>query len=204
VGREQQEPVTTLYVVRHGETDWNRERRIQGQQDPPLNEVGRQQARALAGRLSAIRFDAVYSSDLRRARETAEIIAAGRRLPIHVTPALRERSFGRWEGERFEDLPHLDPAGWQSWLERRPDAAPHGGESDAALEKRSVAIFQRIVEAFPGGDVLVVSHGGLIAAMIRAWIGMPSRSTSNCAGYVVEARGDWRALIAEFGPESFS
>jgi broad specificity phosphatase PhoE len=143
--------VTTLLLARHGETDWNRERRLQGSSDTELNELGRSQARDLAAELEDVELAAVYSSDLRRARETAEIVAASKGLTVDVDQNLRERSFGRWEGltraeiaERFGDLEH------------------HDGESDEEVRLRVLAAVKRIVERHPDGQVLVVSHGSAL------------------------------------------
>ena len=90
--------MTTILLARHGETDWNRDRRVQGHTDVPLNDEGRRQAQALSRELDGCRFDAVYSSDLARAIETAEILAEQRGLEVTALPALREKHFGTWEG----------------------------------------------------------------------------------------------------------
>jgi probable phosphoglycerate mutase len=142
--------VTTILLARHGETDWNRERRLQGSSDTKLNELGRSQARELAATLADVDLTAVYSSDLRRARETAEIVAASKGLTVHVDRDLRERSFGRWEGltrgEIAKRFPGLD----------------HDGENDEEVRRRVLAAVRRIVEAHPGSQVLVVSHGSAL------------------------------------------
>ena len=96
--------MTTLLLARHGETDWNREFRIQGSSDIELNELGRKQAHALAQELEHVELDAIYSSDLSRARATAEAVAASHGLEVRLDPRLRERSFGSWEGLTREDI----------------------------------------------------------------------------------------------------
>src|SRR5687768_16876002 len=110
--------MTTLLLARHGETDWNRELRIQGSSDIALNDLGRDQARALAEELAELALDAIYSSDLRRARETAEAVAAQHGLDVRLDPRLRERAFGSWEGLTRADIVALG------------DGARHDGESD--------------------------------------------------------------------------
>lgn len=164
--------VTTLHVVRHGETDWNRERRVQGHTDIPLNEVGRRQAQALAAELSTVRLDAAYSSDLARARETAAIVVETRPFVVTEDPELRERHFGTWEG-LTDDAIHA----------RFPQAAdgPWGdGETTEAMGDRVVAALARIAGSHPGGSVLVVTHGGPIRALYRA-AGLDPPRIANCA-----------------------
>jgi broad specificity phosphatase PhoE len=150
---------TTIVVVRHGETDWNRDRRVQGQSDIPLNEVGRRQARALSTELDGRAFAAVYSSDLLRARETATILAAPRSLPVVTLAALREKHFGSWEGltdaEVLERFPHAAEGPWGD------------GETSATMSCRVVQAVSEIAAAHVGDGVLVVTHGGPIRALLR-------------------------------------
>jgi glucosyl-3-phosphoglycerate phosphatase len=149
--------VTTILITRHGETDWNAAGRWQGHSDTPLNERGREQARALAESLDGV--DAVYASDLARARETAEILAERLGLDVHVDPRLRERGFGAWEGltageieERFAD----QHARWR--------AGEGFGAEDAepfeSLRERMREFLAEVVLRHPSGTVLVVTHGG--------------------------------------------
>ena len=152
--------MTTLLLTRHGETDWNAQHRWQGQSDPPLNERGREQARALAAELDG--FDVVYASDLARARETAEIVAQGRE--VRVDERLRERRFGRWEGltrdeigNRFAD----ELARWRSG--DGPGAAD--AEPFDAFAARVGAFLQDVVSRHPDETVLIVAHGGTIRAI---------------------------------------
>jgi len=152
--------VTTLLLVRHGETDWNRDGRWQGGSDTRLNDLGREQARELAEQLDGS-IDALYSSDLARARETAEIVAAKLGLEVQVDPRLRERSFGSWEGltmleieERFADS------------HRRWRAGEGAGADDAeAFEDffaRVTEFLADVLRLHPDEEVLVISHGGSI------------------------------------------
>lgn len=153
------EPVTKLLLVRHGETDWNLARRVQGHTDRPLNDTGRAQARALADELRDVALDAVYSSDLSRAEETARILAGRLGLPVGTLLELRERSFGTWEGltdtEVFERFPEARRGQWGD------------GETTEELDERVLAALRRIARDHPGGTVLVVAHGGPLRSVLR-------------------------------------
>jgi broad specificity phosphatase PhoE len=138
--------VTTLLLVRHGETDWNAERRWQGHTDVPLNARGREQAHALAEELASQPPDAIYTSDLSRARETAEIVGGMLGLPVVADPDLREIDVGSREGLTAAQV------GDRPW-----DGEPH--EAHAARVLRAV---ERIAEHHPGSRVLVVAHGGCL------------------------------------------
>ena len=187
--------MTMLYLVRHGETDWNRERRVQGHRDPPLNETGRNQARSLARRVSTVAFEAAYSSDLQRAIQTAEILLEGRTISLRLWPDLRERHLGRWEGQIVDDIATLDPVAWGVWLKRPRDHAPHGGETEVELERRTVGALSSIAKAHPTEAVLVVSHGGSIRAALYAWLGEQSVHTPNCGCYVIEVTPKGKSLV---------
>jgi broad specificity phosphatase PhoE len=151
--------VTTLLLVRHGETDWNRDGRWQGHSDTKLNEVGRRQARELAEGLKGV--DVIYSSDLARARETAEIVGERLGLDVHLEPRLRERSFGAWEGLSSAEI-EADFADQH----RRWQAGDGFGADDAepfdAFAARVRSGLDEILARHPGKSVLVVAHGGSI------------------------------------------
>ena len=150
---------TTILLVRHGETDWNRDRRVQGHTDVPLNETGREQARALADELAGESLAAVYSSDLARALETATIVAEPRSLDGHDAPALREKHFGTWEGLTDAEV-----------LTRFPDAHATGwgdGETTEEMADRVLAAVREIGTQNRGRCVLVVTHGGPMRAVLR-------------------------------------
>lgn len=164
--------MTTLLLARHGETDWNRELRIQGHSDVALNDVGRAQARALADELAGVELAAVYSSDLSRARETAKIAATGRGLPVLVDPDLRERDYGCWEGLTRSEIEA-----------RYGSHAHHDGETDEEVRARMAGAVARIVAAHPGARVLVVSHGGALNALWPHAFGERRGRWPNCAVY---------------------
>jgi probable phosphoglycerate mutase len=159
--------VTELLLVRHGETDWNRDLRFQGHADRPLNETGREQARAIAEELAREKIDAIYTSDLERARETAELIAERAGVPFVLEPQLREIDVGEWQGLTRSEIEERFPDGMRKWHEHG-----HGweaGETYDELAERVLAAIARIVHQHPDGRVVVVGHGGTIRA-IRAHV----------------------------------
>ena len=155
--------MTTLLLARHGETDWNRDLRFQGHADPALNEAGRRQAEELAAELLGEPIAAIYCSDLRRAHETARIV--GERLGVDVTivPGLREIDVGSWSGLTRDEIAERFPEGLARWLE---GGEGHDGETRAQLAERVVESARRISAAHPTEQVLVVSHGGALRALL--------------------------------------
>ncbi|HZP90612.1 MAG TPA: histidine phosphatase family protein [Actinomycetota bacterium] len=150
--------MTTILLVRHGETDWNLHRRVQGHADTPLNDTGRAQARALGDELAGEPIDAVYSSDLMRAHETARLVAEPRGLDVTAIRDLRERHFGTWEGLTDEEI-----------FARFPEAreGPWGdGETRDEMTDRVLGALRRIADSHPGSRVLVVSHGGPLRSVL--------------------------------------
>jgi probable phosphoglycerate mutase len=160
--------MTELWLVRHGQTDWNREGRYQGQADPPLNRAGLAQASELAARLAGTAFAAVYSSDLQRARLTAEVAARAIGLPVTLDTRLREIGLGRWEGMLVSDIQAQYP---REWAEREADpwhTAPPGGETAASVAARMQAAAAAMAQAHPRGRVLMVGHGFALATLLCA------------------------------------
>ena len=158
--------MTTLILVRHGETDWNRSGRWQGHADAPLNDRGRDQARALADELLDAHVAAVYASDLRRARETAEIIADRLGRPVEIDPRLREVDVGGWAGLTTAEIEARFPDSVARWYRGDPGHAFEGGETYAAMGERVVAALADIAARHPGEQVVVVLHGGPIRALL--------------------------------------
>lgn len=151
--------MTTILLARHGETDWNRDRRVQGHTDRPLSEAGLAQAEELARGLEGESIDAVYSSDLSRAHDTAAFVAEPRGLRVVQLAGLREKHFGTWEGLTDEEI-----------LRRHPHAknGPWGdGETTEAMAARVLEALRTIAAEHPGGRVLVVCHGGPMRAVLR-------------------------------------
>ena len=159
--------LTELLLVRHGETDWNRDHRFQGHADPSLNAAGREQARALAEELAEAQIAIVYTSDLARARETAEIVAASIDADVVALRALREIDVGEWQGLTWPEIEARYPDGARRWHE--DGSGWEGGETYDQLAERVVAALRQIASDHPAQRVLVVGHGGTIRAT-RAFI----------------------------------
>jgi uncharacterized phosphatase len=172
---------TTILLVRHGETDWNLARRVQGHTDRPLNDTGRAQAAALADELAREPVDAVYSSDLARAYETAAAVAARHGLEVTALRDLRERHFGTWEGltddEFLERFPH---ARGQPWGD---------AETPAEMAERVVGALERIADSHPGQRVVVVAHGGPLRAVLRRCDVAADGDIANCHVLRLEVEG---------------
>jgi broad specificity phosphatase PhoE len=167
----------TLFLVRHGETDWNAQGRWQGQTDVPLNPRGREQAREVALRLRDEGIRAVASSDLLRARDTAAIVASELGLVVnHVDAALRERRFGCFEGLTREEAAARFPEAWTGYL-ADPGPAPPGGESRDELLGRLLPAVASAVARLPG-PLLVVMHGGSMRALLADHVGAMPRPSS--------------------------
>ena len=159
--------MTTLLLVRHGETDWNRDGRWQGHADTPLNERGREQARSLAAQLEGGEsIAAVYASDLARARETAEIVAAPLGLEVEIDPRLREIDFGSWEGLTTPEIEQRFPEEVARWRSNDGSQAFAGGETYAEMGERVVRALSDIAAAHPSQTVLVILHGGPIRGIL--------------------------------------
>ena len=161
--------MTTLILVRHGETDWNRDGIWQGHGDPTLNDLGRSQAAALAERLADVEIDVLYSSDLRRAMETAEIV--GRALGLAVSPdsGLREIDIGSWSGLTRSQI-----------AERYPGMERLDGETNEAFDTRVIDTVRRIATAHPRQRVLAITHGGVVRALDRHLLREERTVLGNC------------------------
>lgn len=188
--------MTTILLVRHGETDWNQERRWQGHADRPLNDVGRAQAEELADELASREIAAVYSSDLARARQTAELVAGRHGLDVTLDSALREVDVGEWSGLSLEEAESRYPEGFRRWQDGHSGWTE--GETYEAMGERVVAAVLRIAARHPGETVLVVTHGGSIRACRAAAAGLDYatsrqtdvRSTGNCDLVELTVSGD--------------
>ena len=173
-------PVTELLFIRHGETDWNRQQRFQGQIDVPLNATGHAQAARLAQRLGADRFDAFYTSDLGRARETAAPLAtAWGQQPVAV-PGLREQSFGVWEGLDVPTIKDRYGAMWQDWLHHHGNFALPGGESLRQFHARVLIAVRDLAAQAPGQRLVIVTHGGVLDMLWRTAHGLSLDGLRQC------------------------
>ncbi len=200
--------MTILLLVRHGETVWNREGRIQGHSDSPLTEDGLAQASAMGTRLrdklTHEPIDTVIASDLLRARRTAELITAETGHAIIHDARLRERSFGVAEGKTYAEIDRDHPEMFSRVRETDPDFAAPGGESRNQFHARIVGALQSIAELHPGKRILILTHGGALAAVYRWLNGLPvssphqidipnvayNRVNASLAPWRIEAWGD--------------
>lgn len=161
--------MTTLILIRHGETDWNLEGRYSGQTDVPLNTNGKRQARKTAERLQNQKIDAIYSSDLIRAQETAEALGHERDIPLHLDARLREINQGQWEGMHIEEIRTRYAEAWKVHKENPLSVAPPGGETVGQVRARVFAAVADILHQHPKAVIAIVSHG-LSLALLRAHV----------------------------------
>ncbi len=166
---EIEEP-TYIYLVRHGETEWNRDRRFQGQLDVPLSMVGREQAEAVAHWLARqpVHFTAIYTSDLKRASQTAQAI--GDRLGITPQPvtALREIHVGEWQGLSVDEVEAGYPGQINEWADKIDSFTLPGGENIPQVQERVFAFYRKVAQEHEGEAIILVSHGAALAALIAA------------------------------------
>ena len=166
-----------LILIRHGETAWNAERRLQGHLDIPLNTEGERQARLLAGALAAESLDLVVASDLQRARQTAQAVATLRGMPLHIDPGLRERCYGGFEGLLYSEIEQRFPAEFAAWQARDVDAIlPDGknsGETFRQFYRRSTDAILGLARAHAGQAIAMVAHGGVLECAYRLALGLP-------------------------------
>ena len=178
--------MTTMLLVRHGQSEWNALGRWQGQADPPLSDLGRQQAFSAGPRIGSV--DVIISSDLRRSFETAQILSAQLGVgPVVIEPDLKERDAGAWSGLTTDQI----EAGWPGF--RQSGRRPEGWESDADLLVRALAAIDRIATEYDGAEVVVITHGGVVYAL-EALHGIPFERLPNLGGRNVVHHGDRLAL----------
>ena len=158
---------TRIIAIRHGETTWNVDARIQGHLDVPLNDTGRRQAALLAQALADEPIAAIYASDLSRAWETAQCLARALEVDVTSEKGLRERCFGDFEGKTFAEIEVLLPEQAMRWRKRDPEFAPPGGESLLNLRGRVIEAAERLAAEHPGELIALVGHGGVMDVLYR-------------------------------------
>ena len=189
-----------LYIVRHGTTDWNQSGRIQGHLDPPLNAAGRAQARLISERLAPLGATALYSSDLQRTYETAQIISQTTGVQIIQKTGLREMHFGRWQGWTFQQIREQDPAGYAARRANPYDVPPPGGETWRCFYDRAVRAVEEILETTEAARLIVVTHSGICTVLgLRAsgldYTGKRTFGNDNCSLHTIAiAGGQWRVI----------
>ena len=171
--------MTTVYLVRHGATEWNHTRRAQGKADIDLNDDGRAQAEEAAARMSDLEIDAVFSSDLKRAFDTARPIAASHGLEVITDPRFQEIDQGEWTGLHVEEIARRWP---DEWGPARHYSKRPGGESPAEVRERALEGLRDAVTAHPSGSIVVVSHGGTIRTMSAEALGYDERRSARIRG----------------------
>ena len=201
---------TRIFALRHGQTAWNAEQRLQGHIDAPLDGVGRWQAARLAQALADEGLAAIYSSDLQRAHDTALAIGSACGLPVVTDRALRERAFGRLEGLTYAEIAERHPEDALRWRRREPGFGPGGGESLIDFSARCLSSVMRLAAAHAGQAIAVVAHGGVLDCLHRSAAGQAldaprafalrnatvNRLLFNGEGFVVLGWDDDRHLTA--------
>jgi broad specificity phosphatase PhoE len=161
-----------LFLVRHAESTWNQQKRIQGQKDPPLSPYGRQEARRLARRFKRLKFAAVYASPLKRAHQTAEIIV-GKRRKIILDEGLKEIGLGAWEGKTVSQVKKAYGGDFAKWAQMPSRVVIRGGEPFRDFVARAKAAVRAIEHKHGDGNVLLVCHGGVISTYVTQSYGVP-------------------------------
>ncbi|KQR63088.1 histidine phosphatase family protein [Acidovorax sp. Leaf160] len=167
---------TRIIAIRHGETAWNVDTRIQGHLDIPLNDTGLWQARRLGAALADEPLAAIYTSDLQRARTTAQAVADTTGAPLTLETGLRERGFGHFEGRTFVEIEAELPDEARRWRQREPDYAPAGGESLTTVRTRIAQTVHRLAARHTGEQMVLVAHGGVLDALYRLATGQDTQS----------------------------
>jgi alpha-ribazole phosphatase len=188
-----------LFLLRHAETGWNRERRYQGWADTPLSDTGRAQAEAAGRLLASARLAAVWASPLRRALETAEAIAAFHGLEVRTDDAFKEMHFGEWEGLSVAEVSARFPGEYRTWVETPHRFAAPGGETLPAVRRRVLDGLERLRAAHAGETVCLVAHGISSRVLILEALGLPleriwSVAVSSAGLSELEFRDDWTAV----------
>lgn len=173
--------MTDVLLIRHGETAWNAVRKLQGHLDIPLNEEGLRQAKALATHLQNEKLDAIISSDLQRAMQTAQAIADLQNTSLQINPQLRERCFGDFEGKLYSELPDLYPEAYVQWRSRDPDfhfpaktdGSENRGESIREFHTRTISCIQHYAQQYSGKQIALIAHGGVLECAWREATGLP-------------------------------
>ena len=177
--------MTRIFLIRHGETEWNATGRLQGRSNVQLSAVGVHQARLLAAHAPFNAVEAIYSSDLIRARTTAEILAERFDQPVRVMSELRETSFGEWEGHSIRELAEDLTDGFEKFFTDPELCCPPHGETFAECQERVVNAVRKIVAANENRRVIIVSHGAAIRLILCAALGMPIRKMWSIAQFNV-------------------
>lgn len=200
--------MTTVYMVRHGETDWNRAHRMQGWTDIPLNERGREQAAFAAKVLALVPLDVIYTSPLKRAEKTAEIIRGERKIPLFAEKGFIEINLGKWDGHTPDEMDALYPGQYDIWRSTPGDVHIDGGETFAKVQERAWKAFLSMVDKEKGKHILLVSHMGCLSTILFKIAGYPlndlwKHPIGNCALCRVDIEADGTMHIEEWGRDDY-
>lgn len=200
--------MTTIYMVRHGETDWNRAHRMQGWSDIPLNEKGREQAAFAAKALASVPLDVIYTSPLKRAEKTAEIIRGERKIPLFAEKGFIEINLGKWDGHTPDEMDVLYPGQYDIWRSTPGDVHIDGGETFAKVQERAWKAFLSMVDKEKGKHILLVSHMGCLSTILFKIAGYPlndlwKHPIGNCALCRVDIESDGSMHIEEWGRDDY-
>ncbi len=193
--------MTTIYLIRHGQTDWNKEGRFRGRADVPLNDYGHREAEALAKHLATVGANACYSSPLSRARETAEIIARPHSLEVSPDDGIIDVDYGEWQGVPEDEARKQHAEIYQRWRERPHHTKFPNGESLAMVRKRALASLETIRADNSDGVALVVAHKAVTKVLMCAVLGLGNAAfwrirQDNCAYNVIELSPDGAVVVA--------
>jgi len=186
-----EEVMTTVYLIRHGQTDWNKEEIFRGRADVPLNDHGRDEAQALARYLEDVNVDACFSSPLSRARETAEIVADPHSIEVNIDEGFIDVDYGEWQGSPAAKVREKYAETYQRWIERPHHIKFPGGESLSAVRKRALASLDVIRVGYPDATVFVVAHRVVTKVVLCAVLGLGNAAfwrirQDNCAFNIIE------------------
>jgi broad specificity phosphatase PhoE len=192
--------MTTIYLIRHGQTDWNKDKIFRGRADVPLNAHGRKEAAALARHLKHVVPVACYSSPLSRAIETAEAAVKSRSIDVEVDEGIIDIDYGDWQGIRDEEVRERFPEIYRRWQERPYRVRFPGGESLAMVKKRALASLERIRNENPDGIVFVVAHRVVTKVLMCAALGLGNSAfwkirQDNCAYNIIEFSGNEAVVV---------
>lgn len=192
----------TIYLIRHAETTWNLEGKVQGSRDTPLSVEGLAQTVKTVAFLSALHFDTIFTSPLGRARAIAEPVGVNLGISPIVMPELREIDFGGWEGHTWNEIVVMYPATLDAWELKSPEARPDGGESLADVGRRAEKV-RSMVESSSGDLVLVVAHGGFNRVLMSVLLDLPLSSYSSftqpnaCISIFEAETTKWQARVID-------
>ena len=162
-----------IILIRHGKTAWNGEWKLQGHSNVELSPEGIAEAELLAANFPILTIDAIYSSDLKRAKSTAEILSKRFNLPVHTTPELRETNFGDWEGRTLAEMKIADPANYENFFANPEALKINNAESFSQVQQRAMTAIKKIIAAHQNGNIIVVAHGAINRTVLCSILDIP-------------------------------